>query len=995
MNDAPSTAPAVYSIPATLPFVDALAAGLMDRAGGDPAQLSRMTVLLPTRRACRSLAEAFLRQSGGQAMLLPKMTPLGDLDEEELSLSGWSDSGSESDLSVGGFDVPPAISGLRRQLLLSRLILALDPDGTSPDQAVRLAAELARLLDQVHTERLGFEALAGLVPEDFAHHWQKTLDFLKILTEHWPAILAGEGCLDVAQRRNLLLEGQARLWQAKPPADPVIAAGSTGSIPATADLLQVVAGLPQGALVLPGLDIQADAETWAALEPAHPQYGMARLLGHLEVAPEDVREWPAPGLEATAPGRAALINRALCPASLSGNNLFSGDPTHTAAALKGVSRIDCPGPQEEAGVIALVMRQTLEDPGRTAALVTPDRVLARRVAAELGRWGLRVDDSAGQPLSQSPPGAFLRQTARLAVDKLAPVPLLATLKHPLAAGGQAAGRFRAQVRDLERAVLRGPRPAPGIDGLRAALPDKHQTALTPLLDVLQAALSPLAGLLADGKASLGPLLKAHVEMAETLAATDQADGASRLWAGEAGEALAAFIAELNESAATLDAITASAYPALLDSLMAGRVVRPRYGQHPRLNIWGLLEARLQRADVLILGGLNEDTWPPEAHANPWMSRPMLHAFGLPLPERRIGLTAHDFTQAFSAPRVVITRSQRVDGTPTVPSRWLLRLDNLLQASGGEDMLAAESRWLHWQQQLDEPETVKPVAPPAPRPPVAARPRRLSVSRIETWIRDPYAIYARTILGLDVLDPIDADPGAAERGTIVHEALEAFIRQHQADLPEDAADAMIDIGRDVFGTSLSSPGVRAFWWPRFKRIAHWFTDFERARRAGGAEILALETPGELTVSGPAGDFKLTARADRIDRLAQRGLAILDYKTGQPPTAKQVISGLTPQLSLEAAILRDGGFKGVTAEAAGALTYVRLSGGRQPGEEKVLDLDVAEVTDTALAGLIKRIKAFDDPKTPYLSRPVPMFESRFGDYDHLARVKEWMAAEGGGE
>jgi ATP-dependent helicase/nuclease subunit B len=982
MSKATSKAFVVFSIAAGVPFVDALAQGVLDEAKG-AQDLSATRVLLPTRRACRALRDAFLRRSGGAATLLPRMTALGEVDEDELALTTWdSDFGGSGDN-----DVPLAVSGLKRQLLLSRLIMALDRAGTTPDQAARLAVELARLLDQVHTERLSFDALAGLVPGAFAEHWRKTIKFLTILTEHWPKVLAEIEAVDPAARRNLLLEAQGRAWKANPPDFSVIAAGSTGSIPATADLLGVIAALPRGRVVLPGLDPALGEGAWKALKPSHPQYGLGRLLNHLRIQPGDVRPWPATGFAQAPSPRGALINAALRPAGHTLKDKPGG------AALEGLERVDCAEPGQEAAAIALIMRQTLETPGRTCALVTPDRGLARRVAAELGRWRIEVDDSAGVPLAQTPPGAFLRLTARTVAEGFAPVGLLAALKHPLAAGGMAAAVFRGQVRALEATALRGPRPGPGLAGLKTAIEPKARRALADVLGCLEKAAGPFAALMRQKSAPFDELLAAHVRMAETLASGDEA-ASERLWAGDAGADAAAFIYELNESAGTLGEIAGNLYPALLDALMAGRVVRPRYGRHPRLFIWGLLEARLQQADTLILGGLNEGTWPPEAKANPWMSRPMLAAFGLPQPERRTGLTAHDFAQAFAAKRVIISRSTRVGGTPTVPSRWLMRLETYLKALGKDGALRPSGRWPAWALALDKPEKTSPLPAPEPRPPVPARPRKLSVTRIETWVRDPYALYAKKILKLNPTDPLDAEPSAARRGAIIHHALEKFHQAYPGDLPRDAVQKLIAIGGKELAGRLAPPSVRAFWWPQFIRIAEWFIENERKRRAAGYSIAGAETEGEMKIAAAAGPFILTARADRIDRMIDGSLAIIDFKTGQAPSGRQVKSGLAPQLSLEAALAEAGGFDGIAAAPAGELTVIRLTGGARPGEEKTLNLDAAEVAGTALAGLKKRIRQFDDPSTPYLSRRAPMFERYSGDYDHLARVKEWSVPGGNG-
>ncbi|NNG04161.1 MAG: double-strand break repair protein AddB [Inquilinus sp.] len=991
-----SAGPTLYTIPPGTPFVDALAVGILERAGDDPLALGRVTILLPTRRACRSLREAFLRLAPGDppALLLPRMAPLGDIDPEALELEVEDLPGLADAL-----DLPSAISELRRRILLARLVLGRRDLPATPDQAAWLAAELGRLIDQVTTERLDFADLAGLVPVELAEHWQQTLAFLEIVTARWPEILAAEGAIDAAERRNRILDSRAEAWRRRPPADPVIAAGSTGTVPATAGLLEVVARLPVGALVLPGLDREMDGESWDAVDETHPQAGMKRLLERIGVDHRAVPDWPAAAKAGgSPPGRARLVGEIMRPAATS--EAWRGLAPVDEAALTGITCIDCPTPREEATVIALLMREALETPGRTAALVTPDRGLARRVAAAHARWGLAVDDSGGRPLADTPAGLFLRLVAQAAADGLAPLALLAVLKHPLAAGGEAAAGFRARVRALERAALRGPRPASGAAGLVAALQaadekrfdrPAERAALVEWVGRLAACFAPLARL-AEGEAALGDLLAAHMAVAEALAATADEPGAARLWRHDDGEAAAGFAAELAEAAADFPALPLVRYPGLIEALMAGRVVRPRYGEHPRLSIWGPLEARLQSADLLILGGLNEGTWPADPAVDPWLSRPMRVQFGLPAPERRIGLAAHDVTQALAAPRVVLTRSERVEGAPTVPSRWLSRLAAVI----GEDAMAAlngdGAPWRHWTVALDRPDAVRPCPPPAPRPPVAARPRRLSVTGVGTWMTNPYAIYARHILRLEPLEAIEADPGAAERGEVIHNALSAFVATDGGGLTDDALARLLAEGRVAFAALAAYPEAGAFWWPRFERIAAWFVGHEAERRAV-AMPAATECKGRLSFDGPAGEFTLTARADRIDKRADGTLAIIDYKTGAVPTDKQIAAGYAPQLPLEALIAAAAGFEGVAAAAVAELAHWRLSGGDPAGEEKpvriVLD-DLIRQTETGLRRLIAR---FDDPDTPYLARPRPDFIYRFDDYEHLARVLEWSA--GGGE
>jgi len=981
----------VLTIAPGLPFLDALAAGLLHETQADPDALADHIVLLPTRRACRSLADAFLRVSGGRPLLLPDIRPLGDVDEDSLALRLSS---GETALSL-----PPEITRCRRELLLTRLVLKWkEGSGTTPDQAVGLARELARLIDQVQTERLDFRTLDKLVPDQFAGHWQDVLAFLTIATEQWPKVLAEEDSIDPADRRNRLLEAQARLWSDAPPRTPVVAAGSTGSIPATADLLVVVAQLPQGRIVLPGFDRTVDgASHEAALgEATHPQQGMLRLLQRLEIAPPDVGDWdagPDGPVMSSPPSRTRVAIDALRPTETTDAwRQLEGLPE---GALDGVERVDCANESEEAGVIALMLRRALDEPGRVAALVTPDRKIARRVAAELARWDIQIDDSAGRPVMETPPGLFLRHVVRAVSEGLSPVRLLSLLKHPIAAGGLERDAFRRLVRDFEKRILRGPRPAPGIAGLRACLAggDERVSEFGPLLDALEVRLGPFCAALEGGSRPLAALIDAHLAAAEAMAESHAEPGADRIWRGEDGEQLAAAIAELRGTADVFDSVSGWDYAPLFETLMAGVTFRPRYGLHPRLHIWGPLEARLLHADLMVLAGLNEGTWPPEPGNDPWMSRPMRARFGLPAPERRVGLAAHDFAQAFAARRVVLVRAGKSEGSPTVPSRWLTRLQTVLGGFGREDALAPATAWTALYRGLSHPARVVRIGPPAPRPPVKVRPRELSVTRIETWMREPYAIYAERILGLRPLDPLEADPGAAERGSFIHDALDRFIRDHPGPLPDDALDRLITCGESAFGGALSRPAVRAFWWPRFLRVAAWFVERERVRREREIAEPRSEIRGRIEIPGPAGPFVLTAKADRIDRLADGGFSIIDYKTGSPPGQKLIEMGFAPQLALEALILSEGGFEGMPAGTVESLAYWRLSGGEPPGEVTPVRGDPKVLVAAARDGLASLVRTFDDPRTPYHATPRPDHPAPFNDYEHLARTLEWSAGGGG--
>ena len=961
----------VFTIPPSVPFSASLAQGLLQRFGGGTFALSDATIYLPTRRAARSIAEIFAREAGG-ATLLPDFRPLGDVDEDELLLDAGADD----------LELKPAIAPLRRRLLLATLIrhwsLTRDYGRLSFGQAAGLAKSLAAVMDEVETQGADLAKLDELAPLALAGHWAEVKEFLSLIHTEWPKILKDEDRVNPAAHRNEALRGLARRLQTNPPDKPIVAAGSTGSIPATAELLGVIARLPKGAVVLPGLDRDLDEDSWQRLDPGHPQFALKQVLTRIGVERDEVADWsPAP----VSPQRERFLREVLRPAPTTDawRALAEGDGGQLGTALNGLTLLAAADPAEEASIIALLLREALEEKDKTAALVTRDRALARRVTAELGRWNIAIDDSAGHPLSQTAPGAFLCLLAEAADSGFAPVALLALLKHPLTTMGDDAGVFRARARELDIA-LRGPRPDSGLAGIAAAIQNADDNLKTWFARVSHA-LAPLADALAKAEIAIADALGAHMAAAEKLA------DAAALWHGAAGDAANRFVADLQQAAtAELPAIEAGSYAPLFRALTDEIAVRPTFGRHPRLAILGPLEARLQHFDLVVLGGLNEGSWPASAADDPWFSRPMRRTLGLEQPERAIGLSAHDFAALAAGPRVVLTRALKSEGSPTVASRWVQRLTQLAGGLGIAERLEPATQYDRIATALSDPGKTQPAPPPAPRPPIVARPRQLSVTEIETWLRDPYAIYAKRVLGLRPLDPLDAEIGPMERGSALHRALELFVEKYPRELPADAAAKLVEIADDVFHEIAVPKASLALWRPRFLGAAIWFIVEERKRRTGIAQIF-VEIKGKLKLKGPGGEFTLVGKADRIDRLNSGGGAILDYKTGAPPTDKQVLQHLSPQLPLEGAILAEGGFEEIGALAPAELIYVRITGGANPGAFRTVKTDAPQISRDAAERLTLRIARFDDEATAYYSRVAPYRADMAGDYDHLARVREW--------
>jgi ATP-dependent helicase/nuclease subunit B len=867
----------------------------------------------------------------------------------------------------------------------------------SADRAWLLAEELAALMDEAERAEIDLPArLPDAADPAYAEHWNQTLQFLAIVTRSWPDWLGEQGLMNPAARQVSLLDAQAAEWAASPPNDPIMVAGTIGGMPALSRLLRVVMGLPNGSVVLPGLDTSLNDEAWDALDETHPQFGLRRLIAALGARREEVRAFP--GISGESKLRGALLSHALLPAPQLG--AWQGPPI---GAHNGLTRLEASDQQEEAAAIAMVLRGALQELGLRAALVTPDRALATRVSAELLRYGVVADDSAGEELGNTPPAVFLRLLARAVAEDLAPVALLSLLKHPFAASGMSPLEAREAARSLELCCLRGQRPGTGLAGLRRAVDraggiDQPAAAL-----LLRRFTKAIEGLLRVTTAVVAPpadLFAALIEAAEALATTDETAGPQILWAQEEGETLANRLSEVLAALPVLEPESPACLPGLLDAALAGVAVRSRRAlrgregaEHPRVFIWGLLEARLQAVDVIVLGGLVEGVWPVATDPGPWLSRPMRKAVGLPSPEEQVGLAAHDFVMsACAAPTVVLSCPRRRDGAPAVPARWLVRLDAYL--AGQRDRLTTHPA-AAWARGLDQPAAAKPAAPPRPCPPVALRPRSLRVTEIETLLRDPYAIYARHILKLKPLDPLEQSADAADYGTLVHDGLRRFLEGAKTRIPPDSRQLLHRAMHEALLAAELRPALLAWWTPRLARIADWVAETEINRRSnlGQPLGLAVECDGVWKIGG----FELRGRADRIEVRADGRLAILDYKTGAVPSQMDVENGLAPQLPLEAAMALGGAFGPALTLPAGELTYWHLTGGFKPGEERTLFKGKAEAIDAVVEDLVERLPGllamFDDPDRAYLAQPHPAWAPRFSDYAQLARVAEWAAGEEG--
>jgi ATP-dependent helicase/nuclease subunit B len=964
--------PTLWSIPAEASFADALALELIRRHEGEPLALARGRILLPNARAVRTVTEAFVRASGA-GLLLPRLIPIGDPSLDERIGGAFE--------ALEGDTIPPAVDPLTRKAELAAMLQSARGLGTA--EAWRLAGDLARTLDQLLVEGVSPSALLGKLGEqaELAVHQHRALDTLSVLLAQWPERQGRAGRIDLAERRNLLLRATARRWQAAPPPGFTVAAGITTSAPAVTDLLRVIAHMPEGSVVLPALadETLLGEEQWTALggegqedgrpEPTHPQYHLKLLLHRMRVDRASVRPWPSVSAAPDGLQRSRAAAHALTAASFSqGWSRLAPEERSLGAVRLAV----LPDPASEAQAIALALRRAIQTEERTAALVTPDRQLARRVKEHLRRWAIEADDSAGTPLSLLPTGSLLLGLAAAAADRLAPVPLLALLGHPLVQAGEERRAWLDDVRALDLA-LRGPRPLPGLHGLQRIVdqkvrddPDRNRH-----LAARWERLKPFVG-------AVEPLLRANISLSGFAAGLREqvaglaGDGA---WSGRAGRAAADLLAALESSpaAAALSVTQEDAVP-LLRALLDEVAIRPPYGQHPRIRILGLIEARLIKTDLMILAGLNEGTWPAPPSPDPWLPVSVRRQLRLPGPELRIGLAAHDFAGLLCAEEVLLTRARRDGRSPTVSSRLVLRLEAL--TGGLPRDLALEALAVT----LDEPDHEEPALRPRPRPPIAERPRRIRVTDLDRLKADPFSFYAKAMLGLRPLNELAAEQDAAWRGTIVHALFERWFEEDHC-----APSRLVPRARELLAGNDIHPLMRALWGPRLLDAIAVLAEEEEANQALGRRPFGAELEGEADIAG----VRLIGRADRIDRLpGAEQIAILDFKTGKPPAKKQVEAGFALQLGLLGLIAEKGGFEHIAA-APSLLEYWSLAkqdrgdrrGFVEPIGPAALILEEARHHFSEAAA---RWLTGDDPFTAKLQ---PRF-ARYGDYDQLMRLEEWL-------
>ncbi len=959
----------VFNIPAHANFLRSLAAGVIRMADEKRIALEDFVILLPNRRSCSSLAQEFLQQSGRQALLLPKLTPLGDIDGEELQL-------------MDNLSLPSSIPVFERSAILAQWIkewFAQKGETLSQSQCWGLAESLGDLLHQIYIEDIPWSKLSSLVDIDYAAHWQEITLFLDYFAERWEKWLEESKLIDPARRELLLLRRQAEYWANNPPAHPIIAAGSTGSVHATADLLNTIAKLSNGQVILAGLDKHLDSSLWKDLPASHPQFYLARLLSKFELLPGDVADWPYLGKKTGDSGAKELFwSAAMRPQS----EAWSARRLNADCAAQ-ITRIDTRNAEEEARVIALLLRETLEEKGKTAALVTPDMTLSVKVAALLRRFGLEIENSAGQSLARTGAGRLLSLSVRLWGKPFRHAAFLAFFKHPLVATPPSDESIDPVLR-LEKEYLRSGRQEflaqSDYAGLLAALERaKAPDSVIAFMKEFLCHAEPMLLHAAREKSDCRDILQDQMRFLDALSQKS-------CWLGRDGEAALKLCEDLLASADKIGVIGLADYGEFFETILQKTLLRPQAGEHPLLKIWGPLESRLQSVDRLILSGLNEGVWPPRPDQDPWMSRQMREDFGLTSRERRIGQSAHDFVQGIlGSKEVFLTRAARQGGQPMVESRFLSRFDALLNAQGMPRPNQEKSaRYVAMAEQWNAPQRLIKLPPPRPSPAAKFLPKQFSYSAADLLRRDPYAFYGKYILCLKPLAGLNVAVDKMLWGTLVHEAVKAAAKSKKA---------LSLIAAQTLSPFNDHPAIIAFYRRRLESVLEYFLDqYQTECQNISKSLYEEEAEGIIPISASGRQFDLYAKLDRLDILKNEKVRIVDYKTGELPTEKSVLSGSSAQLALQSAVYLRGGISLDKILPIEEMAYYRLNIDPQKNEaQRYTGQDFAKSADEAIERLKSLIESYCAPGAVYFSEPFGSKLARNPDYRHLSRILEWGSLE----
>ncbi|MFV9874909.1 MAG: double-strand break repair protein AddB [Rickettsiales endosymbiont of Dermacentor nuttalli] len=980
----------IYHIPPNFLFLDSLAFYVIKQYGHDSEILGNIQIFLPSRRAVHILKEKLLKYSGQKALILPRICPIGDIGTEEFPLYSLD--------IINDMECPNVLNKLQRNILFTKLLLEHVHTrqlnivyNSFSDLGSYLAEELINLLDEMYKMQLDIQAAINLIIDEMdasALHWQDIKQLLNILSIEWPKLLQEKNFIDPIAYRNLITQQLINYWQKNPYPYPVIAAGSTASTKITATLLKAIDALPYGKVIIPSLDLHISDQIWQEIDELHPQYYLKNLLEYLNYNRSDVKLWPGciDDFLYTNDNRIRLLSEIMLSYKVP-NNWYKFSPSqYDYESIKGIRYIVCDNLSQEANIIAMIMRHVLETSGKTAALVTNDENLSRSIMFHLKQWDITIDNSSGKRLVNAPVTIYFRLILDVINKDFQLVPLLVLLKHHLTLLGYDKIFLEQIVIRLECNILRVFKIKPGLKGLLESIKSVGDEELYELISRLKLYMTKFLKIRKRKTINFGQILDEHILLTESLTKGIN----NSIWETEDGQELAKFLLQLREYSNELGEIDSNSYTKIIYNFLYKELYFLQNKYSNRLAILTPIEARFHDFDLIILGGLNEGSWPELQKNSPILNKYMRSKIGLPLLEHKIGQAAHDFFTLMGTKEVVLTRSRKLSGTQTISSRFLLRLETVLLRNNLLHLIQ-DSRYLHWHKLLNTVTNVKPISPPVPCPPKELRPRKLSVTQIELLMQDPYAIYAKYILKLNPLYPLNITT-AADFGNFVHNTLEYFSTKSYKGMDEEEIyNELIVCGKIIIYKHINNNAMYYLWWPRFERIANWFAKREKSYLDNDDILIFTETMGKMEIEFECGDvFTLTSKADRIEIIQGKLINIIDYKTGYIPDLNQVKNGNSPQLTLEGLIAKNNGFNCQVANKEyyiSDLMYIDLSGDEEVGNIKSLNTELDEVIEKAGLGVRNLLKVFNNSNTPYLSCPLTERQPRYNYYIHLSRQKEW--------
>lgn len=963
----------ILNIPGCFNFLKSVHEFIINRTN-DKLSLSNFTILLPSRRSCNELKRIFLENSSNSAIILPNIRAIGDIDYDDLVLKQINKNDLEnfSDFSNN-------TSRIKYKILLIKELLKWAKSSNKNlfkditiEQASNLALELEKFLNEVNRNGLNLDDLEKIVDDEYSQHWQEVLNFLEIFGKKWNKFIKDNNVISVVDFKSRMIEFNAEYFKKNKPLNPIVIAGVSGSVKSTCEFIKSLIKYDNCYYFFKDLNKNLTEDEWKEIGVFHPQYSFKNLLDNCINCERDrVKNLEFNNCLIVNPIIEKILSFSMLPYNethkwQSKLNIKKEDFSH-------ISKIECNNSFEELSVISLITKHVHETSNDNVAIITSDEIFANQLAVELKNLNLDVNNAFGNKISRTEVVKFLFLILDVIKNKYETVAFLSLLKHDFTLFGYNKNELNRLTLLLEDKILRGY----GNLGCEGILKKVNEFGNLELIDFIKKIMETLDKFKCE-KLNFQSVIKLHIELAENIASNSEVVGSNAFWNNSKnGDELLNFFNEvIKESESYGDIKNCDEYSYLLDYLIAENSYSDRYSIHPMVNIISPQEAKLINYDLIILTNLNDGRFPPHISTDPWMSKSMRKAFGLPDRDELIGNFAYDFTQFLCNKKVILTRSLKEDGVPTVKSKYLMRLETFLLCQN-HLKLEENNIWKEVFKKRNFAEQNIIIKRPKPKPPLDRRPRELYATKIEKLMNNPYDIYAEKILNLKKKDDFYENKIFAFFGSAVHEALENYIKNYKAAEFAKLYEKLIKYGKESFDKYFTDETSRELFFIRFSNIAEWFIEQDEAVRASGYNVYA-ERIEKLYMKNI--DFTIAAKIDRIEENEFGSINIIDYKTGNTPSTSDVLTAKKPQLIIEAIVLEN--------KKTDKLVYWSIKG---KGDEKIqeIDSDICELVNKGRDGIVRLITHFNVFENSYIATAFDLNDQNHyaSDYKHLSRVEEW--------